>query len=232
MVIAMFTVLFSFGQIHSGKIVYERKTNLLKRFDDPRMKRFVNEDNKIKTEKFVLFFNDTCSAFKPILTNEQDPTSWMTTKNSYFLNENQNEKMSILALFGQDVFIKDTLPQRAWKITDSKRKISGYQCRKAIYQKDDSTRLYAWFTVDIVPTMGPEGFNGLPGAILGLATEDGGIIYFAKTVEELKPSVEDLSYKLGKNKVFTMNEFKEKVEKDYGNQPWGKRIFADLFRWL
>ena len=232
MVIAMFTVLFSFGQIHSGKIVYERKTNLLKRFDDPRMKRFVNEDNKIKTEKFVLFFNDTCSAFKPILTNEQDPTSWMTTKNSYFLNENQNEKMSILALFGQDVFIKDTLPQRAWKITDSKRKISGYQCRKAIYQKDDSTRLYAWFTVDIVPTIGPEGFNGLPGTILGLATEDGGIIYFAKTVEELKPSVEDLSYKLGKNKVFTMNEFKEKVEKDYGNQPWGKRIFADLFRWL
>ncbi len=232
MVIAMFTVLFSFGQIHSGKIVYERKTNLLKRFDDPRMKRFVNEDNKIKTEKFVLFFNDTCSAFKPILTNEQDPTSWMTTKNSYFLNENQNEKMSILALFGQDVFIKDTLPQRVWKITDSKRKISGYQCRKAIYQKDDSTRLYAWFTVDIVPTMGPEGFNGLPGTILGLATEDGGIIYFAKTVEELKPSVEDLSYKLGKNKVFTMNEFKEKVEKDYGNQPWGKRIFADLFRWL
>jgi hypothetical protein len=29
-----------------------------------------------------------------------------------------------------------------------------------------------------------------------------------------------------------MNEFKLKIEKDYGNSPWGKRMFEDLFRWL
>lgn len=222
----------TFSQISSGKIVFERKTNLQKRFDDPRMKRFVNENNKIKTDLFVLYFNDTCSVFKPILSDVPDDMSWMTTKNSYYQNNNTNEKLTILALFGTDVYIKDSISNRNWKITDSKRKIGKYECRKAIYQKNDSTRLYAWFCVDLIPSAGPEGFSGLPGTILGLATEDGGIIYFATSVEVMEPKKEDLIINVGKNKVFTMDELKVKIEKDYGNTPWGKRMFEDLFRWL
>lgn len=222
----------AYGQITSGKIVFERKTNLMKRFNDDRMKRFVNENNKVKTELFALYFNDTCSVFKPILSDVPDETSWMTTKNSYFQNTNTNEKLSVLSLFGTDVFIADSITPRNWKITENKRKIGNYECRKAIYQKNDSTRLYAWFSVDIVPATGPEGFSGLPGTILGLATEDGGVIYFAKSVEAMAPKKEDLMLNSGKNKIFTMNEFKLKIEKDYGNSPWGKRMFEDLFRWL
>ncbi len=222
----------TYGQITSGKIVFERKTNLMKRFNDDRMKRFVNENNKVKTELFALYFNDTCSVFKPILNDVPDEASWMTTKNSYFQNTNTNEKLSVLSLFGTDVFITDSITPRNWKITENKRKIGNYECRKAIYQKNDSTRLYAWFSVDIIPSTGPEGFSGLPGTILGLATEDGGVIYFAKSVEAMVPKKEDLMLNSGKNKIFTMNEFKQKIEKDYGNSPWGKRMFEDLFRWL
>ena len=222
----------AYGQITSGKIVFERKTNLMKRFNDDRMKRFVNENNKVKTELFALYFNDTCSVFKPILNDVPDEASWMTTKNSYFQNTNTNEKLSVLSLFGTDVFITDSITPRNWKITENKRKIGNYECRKAIYQKNDSTRLYAWFSVDIIPSTGPEGFSGLPGTILGLATEDGGVIYFAKSVEAMVPKKEDLMLNSGKNKIFTMNEFKQKIEKDYGNSPWGKRMFEDLFRWL
>ena len=29
-----------------------------------------------------------------------------------------------------------------------------------------------------------------------------------------------------------LKELREKIEKDYGNTPWGKRMFDDLFRWL
>jgi hypothetical protein len=25
---------------------------------------------------------------------------------------------------------------------------------------------------------------------------------------------------------------RQKIEKEYGNTPWGKRLFDDLFRWL
>jgi GLPGLI family protein len=84
----------------------------------------------------------------------------------------------------------------------------------------------------LVPSIGPEGFCGLPGTILGLATEDGGIIYFAKKIELLTPSREDVLMDAGKNKTFTLKELRLKIEKDYGNTPWGKRMFDDLFRWL
>jgi GLPGLI family protein len=204
----------------------------MKRFNDERMKRFVKEETKIKTELFVLYFNDTSSVFKPILSDAPDETSWMTTKNSYYQNSITNQKLSVLALFGSDVFLQDSISYRPWKITESKRKISGYECRKAIYQKDDSTRLYAWFSPEIIPSTGPEGFSGLPGTILGLATEDGGVIYFAKSVEALEPKQEDMSLKIGKAKPLTLQEFKQKIEKEYGNTPWGKRMFVDIFRWL
>ena len=224
----------SWAQVNTtGKITYERRTNLMKRYNDPRMKRFVNEDNKIKTEEFTLTFNDSISYFKPVPTNTVDEMAWMTTKNQYYQFLNQEKQVSILSIFGQDIYIKDSLPARPWKITDSKRVISGYNCRKAIYQKNDSTRIYAWYTNSITPSVGPEGFCGLPGLIMGIATEDGGIIYFAKKVELLQSvPAETFKIDLGKNKYYTMLEFRAKIEKEYGNTPWGKRLFGDLFRWL
>ncbi len=218
--------------ILQGKITFERRTNLEKRFNDPRMRRMVTEENKIRTESFTLFFNDTASVFKAIPTDRVDEMAWMTTKNSYYQNLRAGSQLTVLGLMGQNVYVQDSLPARNWKITDSKRSICGYECRKAIYQKNDSTRIYAWYTTALVPSVGPEGFCGLPGTILGLATEDGGIIYFAKKIEEIKPTKEDMTIDLGKNKAFTLKELRTKIEKDYGNTPWGKRMFDDLFRWL
>jgi len=218
--------------ILSGKITFERRTNLEKKFTDQRMRRMVTEENKIRTELFTLFFNDTASMFKAVPTDKVDDMAWMTTKNSYLQKLNSGKQITVLGLMGQNIYVQDSLPKRSWKITDSKRSICGYDCRKAVYQKNDSTRIYAWYTTALVPSVGPEGFCGLPGTILGLATEDGGIIYFAKKVEEMKPTKEDMTVEIGKNKVFTLNELRIKIEKDYGNMPWGKRMFEDLFRWL
>ena len=216
----------------NGKITFERRTNLEKRFTDQRMRRMVTEENKIRTESFTLYFNDTASIFKAIPSDRADEMSWMTTKNSYYQNLRTGTQLTVLGLMGQNVYVQDSLPARNWRITDSKRSICGYECRKAVYQKNDSTRIYAWYTTALVPSVGPEGFCGLPGTILGLATEDGGIIYFAKKVEEIKPTKEDMTIDIGKNKAFTLKELRMKIEKDYGSTPWGKRMFDDLFRWL
>ena len=217
----------TFGQqvITHGKIVFERRTNLEKRYKDGRMKRMINETNKIKMESFSFYFNDTISVFKPILANEEDPMGWMTSKNSQLI---------VFNLFGQNIYIKDSLPTRSWKITENKRTICGYECRKAIYQKNDSTRIYAWYSPEITPSVGPEGFCGLPGTILGVATEDGGIIYFAKTVEISTAKKEELILEIGKNKTLTLAELKRKIESEMSNSSWGKgmNFFEDLFRWL
>ena len=222
-----------YGQYHDfGKITFERKTNLLKKYQSERMKRFVNEDNKIKIDKFELLFNDTASVFRPIEVVEEGRMGWMTTKNYYYQYLNEGSQFTILALFGQNAYVKDSLPSRNWKITNSKRDIGGYKCKKAIYEKNDSTRIYAWYASELTTSIGPEGYCGLPGVILGLATEDGGIVYFAKKIEFVKPTKVELTLEVKKNKVYTLNELKTKIEKDYGNTPWGKNMFGNLFRWL
>lgn len=218
---------------NAGTIYYTRRTNLQKRFTDQRMKRFVNEENKIKNDRFSLSFNDTISVFKYIAPTTQEDMAWLTSKNEYYQYLTPNRQLTIFQFFGSQVYVKDSLPERPWKITDSKRTICGFNCRKAIYQKNDSTRIYAWYAPNIIPSIGPEGFCGLPGAILGIATEDGGIIYFADKVDfSLPPKNDALTVEIGKNKLFTLKELREKLEKDYGNTPWGKRMFDDMFRWL
>ncbi len=220
------------GQVRAGKIVYERRTNLFKKFTDPRTREWIKEKDKIRNEDFALYFNDTCAIFKPIYSEEADPLMWTTTKNTVYQNKNTDEKLTILSFAGQEAYVKDTMAHRRWQVTESKRIIAGYECRKAVWQKNDSTRLYAWFCLEIEPTFGPEGFDGLPGMILGLATEDGGVIYFAKSVEVMNPPKEQLEIELKKKKVFSMPELKAKIEKDFGDSDWGKRLFDDLFRWL
>jgi GLPGLI family protein len=223
----------TFSQIKTGKIVFERRTNLEKRFkdEDSRWFEFL-ETNKFKIDVFELYFNDTCSIFKPLITDEIDQLSWTTTQNSVFQNSNTNMRLMKLNMWGQDIFVSDTMTTRQWKITENKRVIGRYECRKAIWQKNDSTRIYAWYSPEIIPTVGPEGFSGLPGAILGLATEDGGIIYFAKSVEILEPTKENFVIETKRKKLYSYTELKVKLEEDYGKEKWGKDLFENLFRWL
>lgn len=219
-----------FGQITEGKIIFERKTNLEKKFDDRRMAEMI-KDNKIKIENFEMYFNEQKSVFKPIESTEPDPMSWATNRNIVHQNLDTKERVSILDLWGNKVYVQDSTEGKQWKITDSHRTIAGFDCRKAIWQKDDSTRIYAWFSVAIVPSVGPEMFSGLPGAILGLATEDGGIIYFAKEVIIMEVTPEQFAYKLGKD-VYTVEGLKSELNKRFANEPWGKRAIVDLFRWF
>ena len=225
----------SIGQITSGRIVFERKTNLKKKMgDNPRMKEFINDKNKIRIEMFELIFNDTSSAFLPIERDEPEEGGcmrYMTTKNKVYQNLEKREKFIIMDLWGSEAFLRDTMPKRQWKITDSKRRIGEYMCTKAIWEKNDSTRIYAWFSVDIVPTVGPEGFDGLPGAILGLATEDGGLIYFAKEVKAMEPPAAKLTYDVGKKDVYSKEELKAILTEKMGQ--WVKpKDMDEMFSWL
>ncbi|CAN5477960.1 GLPGLI family protein [soil metagenome] len=229
-------VLFAFGkqtdaQITSGKIVFERRTNLYKKFKDDNVKEWLQPEDKNKVDMFELYFNDSVSVFKPQESDLKERMSWATSKNTTYQNFNTNTTVAIKSVWGEALYVKDTLKNREWKITDSKRVISGYSCRKAIWQMNDSTRIYVWYADDIIPNVGPETFCGLPGAILGLATEDGGLIYFAKSVEILKPTEETLLPKTGRNKVYSSAELKVKLEKDFGKNPWGKAMIRELFSW-
>lgn len=221
----------SFSQITAGKIVFERKTNLYKKFKDDNVKEWLKEEDKSKVDVFELYFNDSLSVFMPQESDLKEKMSWATSKNTTYQNFNTQSTLAIKSVWGEQLYVQDSMKKREWKITDSKRVISGYNCRKAIWEMNDSTRIYVWYTDDIVPNVGPETFCGLPGAILGLATEDGGVIYFAKSVDTTKPTLERLVPKKGKNKIYESAELKVKLEKDFGKNPWGKAMIRELFSW-
>ncbi len=231
--VSLFTV-SSYAQITSGKIVFERRTNLKKQYgEDERMGRFITEDNKIKLDRFELIFTEEKTAYLPIEDEDEAEgfMKYLTTHNAVYQDLQKREKLTVMDLWGSETFLKGPFENREWKVTESKRNIAGYDCRKAIWHKNDSTRIYAWFSVDIVPSVGPEGFDGLPGGILGLATEDGGIIYFAKEVTALVPNATRLTKDTGKKDVYTKAELRVLLEEKMGK--WMKpKDFDLMFSWL
>ena len=98
-----------------------------------------------------------------------------------------------------------------------------------IRDRNDSSRVYAWYADEIIPGFGPESFNGLPGMILGLATEDGGTIYFAKKVEIVKPNAEVFLLPKTKKKPMKTDEFRAQLVKQYGKEKWGKAMLLNNF---
>lgn len=227
--ISIFICLSGFAQIRYAKIVYERKTNLFKKFKDDNVGEWLKEADKIKVDYFELYMNDTCSVFMPQQSELKETMSWATSKNTVYQNFNENKMFGIKPIWGEDLYVKDSLHIRKWKVTDSKRIICGYSCRKAVWYADSVTRIYAWYADELLLSTGPESFNGLPGTILGLATEDGGVIYFAKSVEQMIPDAQIITPKKTKDKVYLMSELKAKLTKEYGKEKWGKAMIKSTF---
>jgi GLPGLI family protein len=215
-----------YAQITYARIRYERKTNLHKKYKDSD---WIKEEDKTKVDYFDLFFNDSLSAFKPVESDLREKMSWATSKNTVYQDLKTAQRFTIKIIWGEPLNVKDSLFVRKWKITESTRNIAGYSCRKAIWKANDSTRIYAWYTNELQVSTGPESFNGLPGVILGLATEDGGIVYFAKRVDLLKSDPSELVPGKIKGKVFRESELKAKLEKDYGKEKWGKEMIHNNF---
>jgi GLPGLI family protein len=222
-----FVCIVANAQITNAKITFERKTNLYKKLKG-NVENWLKEEDKVKIDYFELFINDTCSLFKPQESDLKENMSWATSKNTVLQNFKLNTRYVIKPMWGEELHLTDSMFKRKWKITESSRKIAGYACRKAVWQANDSTRIYAWFSYDIVPATGPESFNGLPGTILGLATEDGGVVYFAKKVEVLTPTPATFILPK-KKKVYTIPELKAQMEKQYGKEKWFKSMILEQF---
>jgi len=142
----LFLVLnFSFanGQITHGVILFERKTNLLKKYKTPESQRWLRGE-KMKVDRFNLHFSPEKSVFLPVESAVPSKADWATSKNTVIQDFENDQRVSIYNLFGDRKTVKDELIKRTWKITERKRNIAGYSCRRAIWPKNDSTRIYAW----------------------------------------------------------------------------------------
>lgn len=228
-ILLAFLSVIALGQYKEGKITFERRTNLYKTLG-PRAKERVKEKDKIKIEVFELVFTDSAALYALKPTDIADPMPRGTNKNTVFRDLNTTKFYTIRDMWGQEVHIEDELPHRDWKMTDSKRNIAGFNCRKAFWQVDDSTRIYAWYSEEIIPSIGPERFHDLPGAILGIASEDGATVYFATKVDFYQPKLEEFEIKRSK-KVQDMKETREQIEMTASKSKWMKINVDHYFIW-
>jgi GLPGLI family protein len=223
----VFNSLFITAQIKTGKIQFEKKVNLQKR--DYYGIQFYGEYEIPKYSKnfYSLNFNDSVFVFTKN-SNFESSDFGIGTELECSVNLNKKTRNTIFTSFSETSYLVDTLMQYTWKITGQKRNIAGYNCRKAIWQKNDSTRIYAWFTEAIETPVGPDGFSSLPGAILGLASEDGSIVYFATSVEAKEIENKDLYIDFKNKKAISIKHFKKQNEESEERKYIMKNIIKDL----
>ncbi len=215
------------SQYAYGKITYERKTNLLKKYKG--WGDWIQKDEKDKIDQFELYFNDTLSVFKPVDSDIKERMSWATSKNTVVQNLKTKVRVASKDIWSETINMRDSIFQRKWILTDDFRKIAGFKCRKAYTKVDDTTRIYAWYADEIMTASGPESYCGLPGMILGLATADGGVVYFAKKIDYTQPEPKNLDPKIIRGKIKSKSELKADLTKQFGDKKWGKNIIREYF---
>lgn len=236
----VFVATNTIGQIRYGTIVFERKTNLEKRFSNNmgqggKMTRTPGggkaSDSKYLIEKTTLYFTDSSSLFTTQeLENVTDQSkTFQTTTYKNLISKNLETTINLL---GENFSISDTIPQRIWKFTSRVRTILDHECKQAITKINDSTIIYAWFNTDVIPSVGPESYSGLPGAIMGLAYEDGSVTYFATEFKTDYPEILRTYKSTKSKKTYTRNQFITEFSTKYNPNYRLYKLIKDLLHFF
>ena len=220
---------FSQQFISKGKIEFERKVNMHKQFgeDNEFTEELKKKIQQFDVTYFNLFFNPNESIYKPGKeVGENKPNFWgpgPAQDNIVYNNFNTKQFTSQKQVFETQYLIQDTLRKINWKLTNDTRKIAGFNCRKATGIMMDSVYIFAFYTDEILVSGGPEGFNGLPGMILGIAIPRISTTWFATKLELIEATPKDMVIptKGRKTNIAALTKSLEGSLKDWGE--WAQR---------
>lgn len=222
--------------IQKGKIEFERKTNTHRLYfsgeTDSWAENFKKLIPQFRTDYFDLYFDGNRSLYKPgrepeVIQNIGFFESPATTNVIYHDGEEQ-KAVSQKQVFETLFLIADSLQTFEWKIEPETRTIAGFECHKAVTRICDSVVVVAFYSDEIVPSTGPESFNGLPGMILGLAVPRLYTTWFATKVEVMSAKDEKLLTPPTKGKKAARNEMIGTIDnaiKNWGNKYHDRAIW-------
>lgn len=180
----------------SGEIEFEKRVNMFAKLksrasDDNIFSKKIYEDYLKNSPQFInskslLRFSEGASFYDFISADEvknsfaEDP--WLMAKNQVYRNLTTDSLVSVKNVYQETYVVQDKSPKILWKITTETREIAGYMCRRANGLIHDSIYVVAFYTEEIIPSVGPESFYGLPGAILGVALPHENVTWFATKV--------------------------------------------------
>lgn len=181
----------AFGQENTeGVITYVMKVNVHRSLPPDResMKSMIPEFN---TSQYQLFFNSNESWFKPVEEEEAQEISgsgfrmsFRRPQNEIYTDQAASKRVSLREFMGKKYLIEDTLKLAPWKFEQGTKEIAGYICQKAVWHNEERQQtITAWYTNNLRPFLGPEGFNTLPGAVLEVDVNDGERVITASQIE-------------------------------------------------
>lgn len=216
----------AFGQLdNQGTIHYDRTTYWIKIQDKLT---YLTQEEKDRTrltwgrsegwsQQMELSFDASKSLYKyaELQKNMSGGYSWKQDE-LYLLRDRIAHKVTdIRELPDKTYLIADDLPATKWKILTSIKEIAGYICMNAETRDTvKNQRIEAWFTTEIPLPIGPEGYGGLPGAILELIVDNEAVVI---TATEVTFHAHDKPITLPKRKklrTLTIAEYNKKVS-DY-----------------
>lgn len=131
---------------------------------------------------FSLKYCKSKSSFikKPFLVKELKPSKYQSIFHEYFNNGSfyitysENKILKYETVFDKDYVIE--LPMPKWEIFETTKIVLGYKCYKATTTRlssngKDLDQITVWFAPDLNIPIAPNGFVGLPGAVLQLDLE-------------------------------------------------------------
>ncbi len=160
--------------ISKGTIEFEVTTNVKKTMGNQAyLDELKDQMPAFKIAYYNFTFADNKSIYKfdhydekkakvpEFLTGGEDENEWYYDFTARQTTIQKNKWGSLL-------YIKDSIAQIQWKLTNESRLIAGFNCRKAVGKILDSVYVFAFYTDEITISGGPCTVNGLPGMILGL----------------------------------------------------------------
>ncbi|MFD2513359.1 GLPGLI family protein [Pontibacter locisalis] len=216
----MLVIVSPFASAQSqGAITFETKINMHRNLPQEReaMKDRIPE---FRTTRQILTFNDTESLYKPLIDEQDDMAAagnggqmviMRTPQNQTYLNTAEAKKVSLREFMGKNYLIHDSLTILPWKFGNGTKVIQGYTCRQAFYTDEKTNKTtVAWYTDQLRPSLGPDNYNSLPGAVLEVDFDNGLRITKATKVELRNLKKNDLVQPAKGEKV-TEKEYQELI---------------------
>lgn len=146
---------------------------------------------KVFTE---LYFTPTATKYQDSEEKaEPDDDGYSWREDVYLINRNfeENTALDIMKILGKTYVVEDSVCTPDWKILNDMKEVAGHVCMNAFWEDTvKQQKTYAWFALDMPVPGGPERLCGLPGLILEVDINDGGMLITADKIEFRKLDTE------------------------------------------
>ena len=210
----MFPAFSAWAQISEGVIHYEFRMDMHRNIppDREEMKAMIPQ---FRTVDFELYFNQNERLFKAkedVVVPGQGGGrgrgfGMRTPRSQFYMHAVEMERVVYQEFMGRNFLITDTISLGPWRLGSEYMDILGYRCQMAWYVDTVSNEdVTAWFTVGLLPFMGPDKYSTLPGTILALDVNNGERVWVARKIEERTIGQDDIR-KPGRGEKITRQEY-------------------------